>query len=272
MTELKSNNPITIAEMENKIVLKLQPFWLSCICGFIGLFVLLIIPSLVAIDSVKGSFWDLRKELTQSIILEVNFTYFSFFVILACLCFVSLATVFVMEFPLMRFNTMKHWFIVFFSLCCFFCSFLIISRMCLGYENLNEIEKEYQTNYLKLSPQKIVAIQNNYKCCGRNFYDEKVCNGGFLITNSEITETCESTAIIEECIKPYMFKNPSKEGGCADKLLQDTTKIVNQMNDLINFHKFFLIVGFVASALLAVACGLFEDVIPEVLALQKSRE
>ena len=75
--------------------------------------------------------------------------------------------------------------------------------------DMQMIKKVYTEGYMLLSPKNLIEIQTQYKCCGRNSYNETVCIDGM----------CESSAVIDHCVKQFYFKIVQNGGGCVPHLV-----------------------------------------------------
>ena len=109
-------------------------------------------------------------------------------------------------------NALEQW--KFFAcLTLMLCFIVLFSFSTLVYRNpydMQMVQKIYADGYMLLSPTDYIAIQNRYKCCGRNFYNETVCING----------VCESSAVIDHCVKQFYFTNKETDGGCVPHLME----------------------------------------------------
>ena len=77
--------------------------------------------------------------------------------------------------------------------------------------NNEKVKQMYSNGYALLDEQTIVKIQNQYKCCGRDYYNETVC----------IDQNCFSSAVLDKCVKQFYFKDLQVDGGCVPHLIRN---------------------------------------------------
>jgi hypothetical protein len=243
MTEIKQVSPVkthkVIAENEEKT----QPAYDSCgDIFFFSVFVLMILGVLFFSSlsrMFRPPYWSslmYRNEMGLKFNANANHNYFSYFLMSLIVSIIGMIVVICQQRELIknwknaswRPYGIKKWKDLSVTLTVCFVGFLL-GAYNVPLPDMESLNLTYQEGYLYLGASELVAIQEQYRCCGRNFYDEEVCRGN----------RCDSTAILQSCLRQYAFQNPGSNGGCVPKLFEEAKEYFSDAR----FHQSCLFFG-----------------------------